>query len=237
MNSIILALGIFFMQDNETAFMPEPTKEIKALILQLGDDSFKVREKADKELLELGWPALKGLADAIKNSEDAEIRSRAVRIYQSYFNLGSDKDNLRPGIWHLNEKTRFPNGIKPEFATQDFMGSVCKTFGKEVKDVAREYYERAMIDLKLVKNGVGEVGWQNEDVARHATYLYIKDQLKVGKKREDVKKYLNLMADNAKKYDHYYQTDNIETPINDWHQLPPGPMIEKGKFREPSWGP
>lgn len=233
-------VGVIFLLSSiltdETFFMPRPTPEISALVTKLGDKEFKVREAATHKLEEIGWPALKALYQAAKNNPDLEIRVRAIRSYKKYFNITSnDKDNLLPSIWHMNEKKRFPDGFKLEAATQDHMGSTCKAL--ECKDVARAYYEKAMHDLNLVKDGVGECGWHDESVARHAGRLYIKDMLKMGMKREDAKKILNEMADNAKNYFHYYQTENIETPTYDWNQKPPGPMIKKEDFKEPSWGP
>lgn len=230
---ILMLLSIL---NDETLFMPEPTPEIKALIVKLGDDEFKVREKATLKLEEIGWPALKALYQAASKNPDLEIRMRAGSVYKKYFNVVSDdKDNLWPGIWHLNEKKRFPDGFKLEEATQAHMGSTCKEL--KCKDVAREYYERAMYDMNLVKDGVGSCGWQDEGVARHAQHLYIKDLLKTGVKREDAKKILNEMAKNAKEYVHYLQTENLDTPTYDWGQKPPGPMIKKDDYKEPSWGP
>ena len=48
-------------------------------IKQLGDGSFKVREAAQKKLLEIGPPALNQVAKAVK-SEDAEVSRRAEEI-------------------------------------------------------------------------------------------------------------------------------------------------------------
>lgn len=236
MNLALIVSGLLAILGDETLFMPGPTAEIKALIVKLGDDDYFVREKSSKKLEDIGWPALKGLAVAIRTTEDLETKVRAERLYTAYFGVSSnDKDNYRPSIWHMDEKKRFPDGFKLEKATQDHMGSTCKVI--EGRDVAREYYERAMHELKLVKDGVGDCGWQDEGVARLAGHLYAKDMLKVGVKREDVKKVLNGMADNAKKYVHYYQTDNIDSPSYDWNQKPPGPMINKEDFKEPYWGP
>lgn len=231
---ILMLLSIL---NDETLFMPEPTPEIKALIVKLGDDEFKVREAASLKLEKMGWPALKGLAQAARSSPDLEVRTRAQRSYERYFAIVSDdKDNLWPGIWYMNEKKRFPDGFKLEAATQDHMGSTCKAL--ECQDVARVYFERAMHKLKLFdERGVGAVGYTNQDVMRQATSLYIRDMLKTGMKREDVKKVLNEMAKNAKEYTHYYQTENLDTPTYDWGQRPPGPMIKKEDFKEPSWGP
>ena len=229
-------VGLFSILNDETFFMPEPTPEIQALIDKLGDEQFRVREKASLDLEKLGWPALKGLAKAATNDPDPEIRMRAASAYKKYFAVFSDdKDNRHPSIWHMNEKKRFPDGFKLEQATQDYMGSTCKEL--KCRDVAREYYEKALHEMKLVKDGVAECGWHDEAVARHAGHLYIKDLLKTGVKREDAKKMLNEWADNAKIYVHYLQTENLDGPTYDWQQKPPGPMIKNDDFKQPSWGP
>ena len=57
-----------------------PTEKVVAeLIKQLGDGSFKVREAAQKKLIEIGPPALDQVATAVK-SEDAEVSRRAEEI-------------------------------------------------------------------------------------------------------------------------------------------------------------
>src|SRR4029077_11245778 len=51
-------------------------KAIRALIQQLGDDSFEKREAADKRLAEIGEPALEHLEKVMK-AGDLEVRARA----------------------------------------------------------------------------------------------------------------------------------------------------------------
>jgi WD40 repeat protein len=59
----------------------EATAErIAALIEQLGDDEFKKREAASKELEEIGRPAVRPLRKAAATSTDPEIRRRAGRV-------------------------------------------------------------------------------------------------------------------------------------------------------------
>ena len=57
-------------------------KAIRALISQLGDESFEKRQDADKKLAALGRPALRLLREAVKESADAEVRERAERLIQ-----------------------------------------------------------------------------------------------------------------------------------------------------------
>jgi hypothetical protein len=54
-------------------------EEIKRLIKDLGDDSFEVRERATRRLVEIGKPALPAVKEA-QTSKDAEVRSRADKI-------------------------------------------------------------------------------------------------------------------------------------------------------------
>jgi hypothetical protein len=61
---------------------PRTTKDeakIEELIKQLGDEDWKIREEATKELIEIGKPAVFPLIDAL-DAEDPEIRSRAENI-------------------------------------------------------------------------------------------------------------------------------------------------------------
>ncbi|MBL8792600.1 MAG: HEAT repeat domain-containing protein [Planctomycetia bacterium] len=74
---IALLLGLLLGQGGRSA---EPDSSDRAriarLIGQLGNDDFKVREAAGKELEKIGVPALKPLEEALK-STDAEVRRRA----------------------------------------------------------------------------------------------------------------------------------------------------------------
>ncbi len=59
---------------------PADEKAVRALITQLGDDSFDKREDADKRLAAIGEPALSLLEKAVHNSTDAEVRFRAGQL-------------------------------------------------------------------------------------------------------------------------------------------------------------
>jgi WD40 repeat protein len=69
---------------------PQPTKKdaadektIRALIGQLGDDSFDRREDGSKRLTTIGEPALKLLRKAAKDGTDAEVRERARQVIEA----------------------------------------------------------------------------------------------------------------------------------------------------------
>ena len=53
---------------------------IARLIVQLGDDSYRMREAAGAELFAIGEPALPPLRIANRTSRDLEVRSRAARL-------------------------------------------------------------------------------------------------------------------------------------------------------------
>src|SRR5262249_21735318 len=57
-------------------------KTIRALIAQLGDDSFVKREQAQKGLAAIGHPALDLLRQAAKEGTDLETRERAAKLVQ-----------------------------------------------------------------------------------------------------------------------------------------------------------
>jgi hypothetical protein len=56
---------------------------LAALVRQLGDRSFRVREKASRELTAAGEPALEFLRAAVKNPDDEEVRRRAQQCLKS----------------------------------------------------------------------------------------------------------------------------------------------------------
>lgn len=56
---------------------------VKALVKQLGDEDFKVREKADKALLEIGSPAKAALEEAAKSPDnEIEVKLRARKLIE-----------------------------------------------------------------------------------------------------------------------------------------------------------
>jgi len=230
---MFLPLLLWIVLD-ETFYMPEPTKEINEKIALLGNDNFRVREKADKELREIGWPALKGVCRAARSSPDLEIKIRASHIYTTYLHVASDDKEIPiPPIWFIDEKLRYPKGFTLEVTKIERLGSVCKIL--DVPDLAKSFYDKA-----AKRNEEFPSGYSNDDYAKEATTLYIRQRLLRGEKHEDLKKVLNQAVKNSKAYRHYYQTSDItnEWPAYDWLNSPPGPMIKLEDFKEPNpWGP
>jgi WD40 repeat protein len=116
-------------------------KTIRALIVQLGDDSFDQREAAEKRLAEIGEPALALLQKAAKDNAEAEVRERAAKV------IGGIENNLFPFLWnvkgHRERATRIvltPNG--KQFVCAGFealcvgdvdTGKIVLTFGQASK--------------------------------------------------------------------------------------------------------
>lgn len=205
--------------------MPEPTKEIKSLVTNLGDPSYQEREKADQELRKIGWKALKGVFEG-QFSEDAEIRERAESIYAAYFNVcSSDKEIFIPKIWDLPESVRYPDGLGKMKKAKEY--SICKPI--KTKDVAKEYYEKARKQYTERYRS-----WTHDVIEKHATNMYIRDCLIVGEKPESVKRKLDLMVKLGKENEHYIQSSNIKSPFDCSEDYPPGPMIKKEDHKYPS---
>ena len=57
----------------------QPAEQADQLVRELGDASFRVRERATRQLIELGVPAKAALMQGLKSS-DAEIRERCRRV-------------------------------------------------------------------------------------------------------------------------------------------------------------
>lgn len=71
--------GVHGDADKPTTSTALSAEQIQQLIDQLGDDSFDIREKASKRLVELGKPVLAALRKAAADSKDPEIRLRAQK--------------------------------------------------------------------------------------------------------------------------------------------------------------
>ena len=72
---------------------PLDDKSIRALIAQLGDDSFEKREQAEKKLVAAGKAAVGLLKKAVVESGDAEARERAGVV------LRAIRARPGPGVW------------------------------------------------------------------------------------------------------------------------------------------
>ncbi|HWY88491.1 MAG TPA: hypothetical protein VNX28_17395 [Gemmataceae bacterium] len=107
MRSSIVALSIvfsachFLAQDASPTTQPKKDavdeKTIRALIVELGDDSFDKRVAAQKRLAAIGLPALDMVRHAAKEGTDLETRERAAQLVQEISQLlyrGTLKDKL-----------------------------------------------------------------------------------------------------------------------------------------------
>lgn len=129
-------------------------KIILALIIALGNDSYTVREKAAKELIEIGRPALVILQENYSNP-DPEIRYRVKYIHDHFYREAVF--NI-PQIWCLNREIRYKNG----------------------EDVAASYY----IKVFIKKYGRWpQYDWNYQEIAEQAMIMMIEDSLKEGDER------------------------------------------------------
>jgi len=74
----LLQAGLFLGTGEEIS-AAEPAKDPASLVKLLGHNSFKVREQAKRELIELGRAAVKALEEGLK-SEDTEVRRSCAII-------------------------------------------------------------------------------------------------------------------------------------------------------------
>jgi hypothetical protein len=87
--SYLLLAWHFLAQAQDAAKAPEGKKEavdeksVRALVTQLGDESFEKREAAHKRLAALGEQALPLLQKAAKETADLEVRTRLGELIQA----------------------------------------------------------------------------------------------------------------------------------------------------------
>ncbi len=172
---------------------PAPTKEQLKLVELMGDDEWRVREKANKELKDMGYKAIAALEKGLK-SDDLEIRVRCRRTLSSYFGVYSDdKDKPIPNIWFMPEKYRFT---------------------KDGRDLAKEYYVKHRDKYNKENRDnvtVSEADWSNEQIIYNAMIDYKEKLLRHGITREKMKTILN---DTAKRSTTHY----LDTEPGHWNQ-------------------
>lgn len=84
------------------ASLGKPPAEVAKLIQQLGSDDFAEREAAHHKLESLGELAFDALRQAITESDDPEIKSRAQRILDAVATKGlRDETRALQGVWKL----------------------------------------------------------------------------------------------------------------------------------------
>jgi WD40 repeat protein len=82
----LLLVSVSWVLADDKPPAPEGKKEaadektLRALIAQLGDESFDKREAAAKRLAEIGEPALKLIESAVEQAGDPEVRARATAL-------------------------------------------------------------------------------------------------------------------------------------------------------------
>ena len=129
-------------------------KEIDELIKKLASESYKEREKAHKELVKIGKPAVEQLKKALR-SEDAEVQERAKKILAEIAKL-----NPHPAEWlkvalKANRKT-YKKGDKFVLTVE------WKNVGKEDIRVARKLKTNPLMVLEIqgdLAMGIGRWGF------------------------------------------------------------------------------
>jgi hypothetical protein len=102
----------------DAANLPQPSdeerKKIDALIKQLGNDEFKDREVASKELLALGGKVMEQMDAVAKENKDPEVGMRIKDIKSAIFPPEVNPKNLECGLVYFLQ-----NGIEQELGLLD----------------------------------------------------------------------------------------------------------------------
>ena len=225
MESLYIFLFLFSMSINDPVFfMPRSDIEVRGLIDRLGDDDYFVREDADRLLRGMGWRGLRGCWEY--SGVDEEIKRRVFLIYDSYFELSVDDNVGIPPIWCLDNSLRYPSGYDLKLSILS-NGSLCKWI--HVGDIG-DYYFRKTYNPSYFYPPY----WDN-NLSRLATVLYFRDQLRMGVSRGEVKSRLNRMVWNYYNQSNYLQTRDLSLRLSyDYYTLPPGPLLPKKDFKQPS---
>ena len=170
----LLSLAMFCIHDAD----PEPPlpPPLAKLVVDLGDDEFKVRERASKELEKLDSKALPAYYKAIK-SEDAEVSRRGKRLLDIYYNVQNTKGEI--------------SRIQGLYEMKDFKTKSGKVF-KVTDDMANNYYTKAggKFDDDNASN-------PDNFTTQDATRILIKELRNRKWTREDVKELLDKIDENA----------------------------------------
>jgi hypothetical protein len=87
--------GVAYVQANVKGGEKFDEAKAKKLIVQLDDDDFDVREKAEKDLAGMGAAVLPLLRDASKNPPSVEVKTRLERLLEPFKDQQISTDRLR----------------------------------------------------------------------------------------------------------------------------------------------
>lgn len=199
------ALGAFFMQN---AFAEE--KDIAALITDLGDDKYEVRESATLKLLKLDLAAINPLRKQLVTETDLEVRHRASRIISVYFSPAYTDVGM---IWNLPRKRRIVDG----------------------EDIALKYFWRARDRYNEASpRHIAENNWGDWIVSQLATKLYLHDILldTSEDRRAEVEVIKGEMSGIKSKMDEVMQYCSYSEECYMYFDTPNPPQIAEDFIRE-----
>lgn len=212
---------------------------VDKLIDDLGNNNYNIRQNSYKKLKELEFKAIPSLIKNFEN-DDLEISLSCRRLYSEYLYL-TDSEGEVPSIWYLEREHRFPLGCNVTYSKKK---SLCKIESK--KDISLEYFEKFRNHYFNSHHECFEEScwcyycssdicfYKDEEIAKKATKLYIKDYLMAGKDKKKLKAIIQKASNNMKNYSLMYQTNDIAGKDWDFWNLPPGILIEKENFVFPS---
>lgn len=124
------------------------TAQIAEWVKQLGDDSFVARETATKALRELGEKAVPAVADVAADTEDLEVRRRAMSILLAVLqptkrseSIGCSLLRVMPGSFSMGSPPSEPGRQADEGAHRV---RITRPFYLGANEVTQDEYDRVM---------------------------------------------------------------------------------------------
>ncbi len=145
-------------------------ERISELIVQLGDESFALRELAGKRLCDIGEPALPPLRVAAKSSDDLEVQFRATRLVEKI--MLAARVSQSSGIkFAFLEAGEFTMGSEPKQADrrgdeQQHRVRITRPFLIDTTEVTQDEYRQVM---NTWPSWFSETGEGKDKVAKHPT--------------------------------------------------------------------
>ncbi len=173
--NLTMAVVLMSQSAYEELHWPKPTKEMTNLVEDMGHDRFVVREKAHRQLGDMGFKSILAVRRGMSH-KDIEIRMRCKRIFKGYFNLSPTKGDYEPIF-----KIKYGTNLKRVWGK----GTV-----KITEEIAKSYYLKQW----EMDRPVEIVVYYDETVARKATSLYAADLLRQGVDKEVLIRAIDGMA-------------------------------------------